>query len=160
VDVKQRRDALAQTPFFGGLEERVLDEIVALLKVRTFRANEVIVREDDPGTSMFIIESGSVVVTHGAVRMCHFRAGDFFGEMALIDIQPRSMTVLAESQATLLELSNMDLLQLYESDPASYAMMMQNITRELSRRLRRANEKIVASAAAAQDETTQLPHHK
>jgi CRP-like cAMP-binding protein len=75
-------------------------------------------------------------------RLAIMRAGDCFGEMALIDIQPRSATVVARSPTELYVLSNMDLLALYESDLAGYSFLLQNICREVSRRLRKADHVI------------------
>ena len=68
--------------------------------------------------------------------------GDFFGEMTLIEMQNRSATVVAESPTVLLELTAGQLYRCYKSDVQAYVMVIQNINRELCRRLRRADGRI------------------
>src|SRR5205814_2721874 len=86
----------------------------------------------------------------GDACLARLRAGDEFGEMSLIDIQPRSASVVACVPTELYVLSNMDLLALYEEDLPSYTFFVQNLCRELSRRLRLANGVIVDAVASAQ----------
>jgi CRP-like cAMP-binding protein len=68
--------------------------------------------------------------------------GDFFGEMTLIEMQNRSATVVAESPTVLYELTARNLYTCYKADIHAYVMVMQNINRELCRRLRRADNRI------------------
>jgi CRP/FNR family cyclic AMP-dependent transcriptional regulator len=70
------------------------------------------------------------------------RPGDFFGEMTLIEMQNRSATVVAESPTVLYELTAKDLYTYYKADIHAYVIVMQNINRELCRRLRRADNRI------------------
>ncbi|MCS6913643.1 MAG: cyclic nucleotide-binding domain-containing protein [Myxococcales bacterium] len=153
--------SLSRMSFFGGLEEVALGRIAGMLRERRLDRGEVLFREGEFGRSMYIIQSGTVVMTRAGdsglnVRMVRLGPGDFFGEMALIEVQPRSMTVTAETPAVLLELTNMDLLRLYQEDLPAYAMIMQNISRELCRRLRRADIRIVEFADEMGDEVTQI----
>jgi CRP-like cAMP-binding protein len=90
------------------------------------------------------------------VKLTRLGPGDFFGEMTLIEMQPRSMTALVETPARLYELTNGDLYRLYRADPASYVMVLQNINRELCRRLRKADQRITDIADEAGDEQTQI----
>jgi CRP-like cAMP-binding protein len=62
--------------------------------------------------------------------------GDWFGEMSIVDIQPRSATVRALAPARLLRITASDLDALYRHDLKSYALIVLNLARELSRRLR------------------------
>jgi CRP/FNR family transcriptional regulator, cyclic AMP receptor protein len=75
--------------------------------------------------------------------------GDFFGDMTLIEIQPRSASVVAETPAVLFELSAASFFALYEADIHAYAMVLQNMNREMCRRLRRANYRITELADIA-----------
>jgi CRP/FNR family cyclic AMP-dependent transcriptional regulator len=70
-------------------------------------------------------------------------------------MQPRPFTVIAERPGRLHELTNGDLYHLYREDVAAYVMVLQNINRELCRRLRRASTRI-AQIADEDDETTQI----
>jgi CRP-like cAMP-binding protein len=87
--------------------------------------------------------------------MADLGPGDFFGEMALIEMQNRSAMVVAESPAVLYELTARNLYTLYKSDIQAYVLVLQNINRELCRRLRRADDRIAALAESSGPSTTQ-----
>jgi CRP-like cAMP-binding protein len=72
-------------------------------------------------------------------------AGDCFGEVALLDFGPRSASVRANEDCEALELSALDLRQLAEHDPVQFALIYMNLGRELSRRLRDADERLFGS---------------
>jgi CRP/FNR family transcriptional regulator, cyclic AMP receptor protein len=138
---------LISTPFFGGLSDASLDLLVAMLVERRFDAGAIVVAEGEPGRSMFIVHSGKLVVSRlgdsgHVIRMAGLEPGDFFGEMTLIEMQNRSATVAAESPTMLYELTAQKLYSCYKADIHAYVMVMQNINRELCRRLRRADNRI------------------
>ena len=138
---------LAATPFFGGLSDASLDLLVSMLVECHFDAGATVVAEGEPGRSMFVVHSGHLVVSKLAdagrvIRMSDLDPGDFFGEMTLIEMQNRSATVVAESETVLYELTARNLYACYKSDIHGYVMVMQNINRELCRRLRRADSRI------------------
>ncbi len=138
---------LRATPFFGGLSDASLDLLASMLVERRFDAGATIVAEGEPGRSMFIVHSGQLVVSklsdlERAIRMSGLEPGDFFGEMTLIEMQNRSATVVAESATVLYELTARNLYTYYKADIHAYVMVMQNINRELCRRLRRADSRI------------------
>ena len=96
---------------------------------------------------MFVVHSGRLVVNKlvdsGRVyRMTDLEPGDFFGEMTLIEMQNRSATVIAETPTVLYELTAQKLYSCYKTDIHAYVIMMQNINRELCRRLRRADDRL------------------
>jgi CRP/FNR family transcriptional regulator, cyclic AMP receptor protein len=138
---------LLATPFFGGLSDASLDLLISMLVERRFDAGATVFVEGEPGRSMFIVHSGKLVVNKSidhehALRMAGLEAGDFFGEMTLIEMQNRSGTVVAESPAVLYELTARDLYRCYKADIHAYVMVLQNINRELCRRLRRSDNRI------------------
>jgi CRP-like cAMP-binding protein len=138
---------LLATPFFGGLPDASLDLLVSMLVERRFDAGATIVAEGEPGRSMFIVQSGRLVVSKLAdsgriIRMAGLDPGDFFGEMTLIEMQNRSATVVAESPTMLYELTARQLYMCYKADIHAYVIVLQNINRELCRRLRRADNRI------------------
>jgi CRP/FNR family cyclic AMP-dependent transcriptional regulator len=138
---------LLATPFFGGLSDASLDRLVAMLVERRFEAGATVVAEGEPGRSMFIVQAGQLVVskrleTGRVLRMSGLEPGDFFGEMTLIEMQNRSATVVAENPTVLYELTARELYTCYKTDIHAYVMVMQNINRELCRRLRRADNRI------------------
>jgi len=139
---------LLATPFFGGLSDASLDLLVSMLVERRFEVGATVVAEGEPGRSMFIVHSGELEVVSKladsgrVMRMARLEPGDFFGEMTLIEMQNRSATVVAESPTVLYELTARELYRCYKTDIHAYVMVMQNINRELCRRLRRADKRI------------------
>ena len=138
---------LLATPFFGGLADASLDLLISMLVERPFDGGATVVAEGEPGRSMFIVKSGRLAVSKRAesgsvIPISVLEPGDFFGEMTLIEMQNRSATVVAESSTLLYELTARKLYTCYKSDIHAYVMVMQNINRELCRRLRRADNRI------------------
>ena len=96
---------------------------------------------------MYVVHAGKLVVSKQGnsgrvIRMAGLEPGDFFGEMTLIEMQNRSATVVAESPTVLYELTARNLYTCYKADIHAYVMVLQNINRELCRRLRRADNRI------------------
>jgi len=152
---------LVATPFFGGLSDASLDLLISMLIERSFEVGATVVAEGEPGRSMYIVHFGELVVSKlgesgRVIRMTRFGPGDFFGEMTLIEMQNRSATVVAESPTVLYELTARDLYAYYKADIHAYAMVMQNINRELCRRLRRADDRIAELVDASRDSMTQI----
>ncbi len=162
--VSNPEDALKFLPtiaLFGGLEEATLNRIIAMLQEHKLEPGQEVCKQGDVGRSMFLVRRGEVVVTRQTetgkrIRMVRMGEGEFFGEMTLIDIQKRSATVLVEQASTLYSLGNKDLYKLYQEDVPGYVMVLQNICRELSRRLRTTNARMTEMAADADDDSTQI----
>jgi CRP/FNR family transcriptional regulator, cyclic AMP receptor protein len=138
---------LLATPFFGGVSDAGLDLLVSMLVERHFDAGATIVAEGEPGRSMYVVHAGKLVVSKlsdsgRAIRIAALEPGDFFGEMTLIEMQNRSATVVAESPTVLYELTAQKLYTCYKADIHAYVIVLQNINRELCRRLRRADHRI------------------
>ena len=145
---------LVATPFFGGLSDASLDLLISMLVERRFDVGAIVVAEGEPGNSMYIVHSGDLVVSKlgesgHVIRMTGLGRGDFFGEMTLIEMQNRSATVVVESPTVLYELTARNLYTYYKADIYAYVMVLQNINRELCRRLRAANNRIAELADAA-----------
>ena len=143
---------LVATPFFGGLSDASLDRLIAMLVERRADVGATVVAEGEPGRSLYVVHSGELVVSKlgasgHAIRMTELGPGDFFGEMTLIEVQDRSATVVAASPAVLYELTAQNLYSYYKADVHAYVLVMQNINRELCRRLRRANDRIAELAS-------------
>ncbi len=159
-DIAALKEFLVRTPFFGGLDDAALERLIAMLALRSYPAGAAVFRAGDTGTSMFIVQSGELVGRQSGggrdVKMMRFRSGDFFGETTLIEMQPRPITVIAEAPAILLELTGANLYKLYKEDVRGYVMVLQNINRELCRRLRRAVGRISEIAQDSDDDVTQI----
>lgn len=161
TDLATLREFLPRTPFFGGLTEAQLERILAMLKRRDVPRGAVVFAEGQTGRSMYIVHSGALMLTKGCgaghdVKLVRLGAGDFFGENTLIEMQPRPNTVTVVKDAVLYELTNMDLYALYRQDVAGYVMVLQNINRELCRRLRLSDARLTEIAGELDDEATQI----
>ena len=126
---------------FGALSDDVLEYLATLLTVETPPAGATLFREGEDASAMFVVISGEVEVLKKSKRNMEARVavlgpGDWFGEMSIVDIQPRSATVRALAPSRLLRVSSADLDALYRHDLRSYAIIILNLARELSRRLR------------------------
>jgi CRP/FNR family cyclic AMP-dependent transcriptional regulator len=133
---------------FGGLTEQALDHIIPLLDEVSFDAGTVIYRQGTDGDRLFFILDGTVEILKEIENvdvptepelLATLGAGSTFGEMELIDIQPRSATVRALTPLRVLVLTNGDLYAIYKKSVKVFALIVMNIAREISRRLRRAH---------------------
>lgn len=144
-------------PIFGGLSEEGLDHVLALLEDRTVKAGTVMVRLGETDRNMYVVRSGEVIVRRpgpsGVMRkVVRLGPGEFFGETTLIEIFPSEVTVVVDADATLSILSNKALYALYQRDAGTYLIVVMNIARELSRRLRRAESRVCELAERTDDE--------
>ena len=142
----RRIEVLQRTPIFGAIQGRTLDVLLRSTVNVQVPAGAHFFREGEAANAMFVLESGrvSVVKRWGGVdhHLRDLSAGDCFGEMALIDMSPRSASVIALEDCSAIRLTNADLYHVYQSDLEQFALIQMNIARELSRRLRIANERL------------------
>lgn len=133
-------------PIFGAIDSRALEILLQGTVSVEIRAGEYFFRQGEAADAMFVLESGRVaVVKHWEghdYRLGQRGVGDCFGEMALIDLFPRSASVVALEDCSALRLTNADLYRVYESDIEQFALIQMNISRELSRRLRIADDRL------------------
>src|SRR5437016_5362240 len=134
---------LRTVPLFAKLDDAEVQRFTDLMRERSYPKGSVIVFEDDPGDSLFVVREGRVkVVLVGEdgreVILGVLGVGEHFGELSLIDEQPRSAHVIAMEDTNLLVLRSDDFRRRVEENPAVAWALMQ----ELSRRLRRADGKI------------------
>src|SRR3954462_1085006 len=141
--ISQTGDFLATVPLFSGLQRDEIQRFAELTRERSYPKGSVILFQDDPGDSLFVLRAGRVkVVLIGEdgreVILGVLEPGAHFGELALIDDQPRSAHVIAMDDSQLLILRREDFRRRVEANPSvAWALLT-----ELSRRLRRADQKI------------------
>ncbi|MDH4347688.1 MAG: Crp/Fnr family transcriptional regulator [Gemmatimonadota bacterium] len=134
---------LRKVPLFATMREGDILAFAELVRERSFPKGSVIVFEDDPGDALYLVARGQVkVVLIGEdgreVILSVLGEGNFFGEMSLIDEKPRSATVIAMVDSVVLVLRREDFQSRLRTSPEIAIALL----RELSRRLRRADEKI------------------
>jgi CRP-like cAMP-binding protein len=142
---------LARLPLFGGLPESSLDAFARRAETIALQAGQEIFREGDAAKALYVIESGKLeCVKHkkvgdGDVCVMQLGAGECFGEMSFVDMQPRSATVRAVEPSTIWVWPYATIHERYCSDSKCYTLLIMNIARELSRRLRRVDDLICGS---------------
>jgi len=150
------REFLAQIPIFGGLSEAVLTKILGAAREVNVAAGARVIGEGDLAVNMFVVRDGELEICKLGRNGAEFclailKRGDCVGEMSIIDIQPRSATVRAIGAATLYVLDQTAIAKLYQTDLEVYTLLVLNIAREISRRLRHANQVLVDLGIAVQD---------
>src|ERR1700759_4391286 len=140
---------LEQIPIFGGLPPHALARIAAALRVSRVEPGTRVISEGEHAATMLIVGEGELEVCKRGpageeFRLATLRRGDCVGEMSLIDIQPRSATVQALGPAVLYVLSHAEIAKLQGTDLEAYTLLVLNIAREISRRLRGA-DRLLAS---------------
>jgi CRP-like cAMP-binding protein len=139
-----RLEWLQRVPLFGALSDDTLDFLLERVRELKVPAGGFFFREGDQADAMFVLETGRAAVIKGwrgeAVELRRLEPGECFGEMALLDLFPRSASVRALADCTAIELGPQDLHQLYLRSATEFALIQMNIGRELSRRLRATDE--------------------
>ena len=136
----QRTEWLQRVAIFSDLDAPSLAGLAALFKERSFEKDALVVGQQDPGDSLYVVTGGRVkVVLYGTsgreIILSLFRPGDFFGEMSLLDNQPRSANVLAVERSQMLVLDRKSFAKHLAENPKTAL----NVLAELSKRLRRAD---------------------
>jgi CRP-like cAMP-binding protein len=123
-------DALKDVYVFGRLPEETLAAIAAVLQVRHYAANEILFHKGDPGQEMVIVKEGSVAIFEpseqdpGRERPLRiFRAGQILGEMALIDLKPRTLSARAVQPTEAWILQGSDFRRLLQDHQVALAVM-------------------------------------
>jgi CRP/FNR family transcriptional regulator, cyclic AMP receptor protein len=142
---------LQANALFGGLSDVQMPAVIALLKEESFAAGDLVVREGEHGDRIHFILSGTAeVVKHATpgiaddnstARLVVLKPGAAFGEMSFIDTQPRSASVRTMEPVQTLSLANRDMHKLYRTHPEIFTMIILNLARELSRRLRQMDDR-------------------
>ncbi len=116
---KQREEVLRGVDLFSRLSDQQRQDIAAATVMRTFGNGEAIVRQGDPGQSMFVVCSGNVAVVldPGHREVATIEAGGYFGEMSLLSGAPRTATVVARGDAVVMELDADLFRKLGAADP-------------------------------------------
>ena len=122
-----RIELLQRMPIFGGIRTEILQFLLGLCPIVSAPANEFFFREHDQGDSMFVLEMGKAAVLKSwrgqDYLLQTLKEGDCFGEMAVMDLFPRSASVRAVEDCTAIPLSAAKLYQVYEQDLKQFALI-------------------------------------
>ena len=145
----QRLALLQGMPIFGALNATSIAFIESHCRNLELEAGQVIFYEGDPASSLFVLETGTAEVMKQCGpdlrRLRWLNAGDCFGEMAIVDMNPRGATVRTTTPCKAIEIPTEALYGLYELDLEQFTLIQMNMLREVSRRLRYLIEKLADS---------------
>jgi CRP-like cAMP-binding protein len=131
---------------FGAVREDALAFLLELSSITSVPAGGFFFREDEEARSLFVLEAGKAAVVKSweghQYMLGQLGKGDCFGEMSLMDMRHRSASVVALEACQAIELSNASLYALYEKDLEQFTLIQMNMGREVSRRLRNADERL------------------
>ncbi len=122
---------LAQVPLFVGLKERNLKMLSESLKERSFDAGDTIAAEGQSGVGFFIIAEGEASVTVDGQERGTLRAGDHFGELALIDDGARTATVTATTPLRCYAMTSWEFRPLVQENATVAWHLLENLTKRL-----------------------------
>jgi CRP/FNR family cyclic AMP-dependent transcriptional regulator len=141
LTVERRAELFAACQLFGGLDAGGLGALAAVAQEIEFPAGHVIARQDDIGTGFFVVVSGRVRVIREGTTLATLGPGDFFGELSVIDHEPRNASVVAAEPVVCLALASWDFDAVLLAEPA----IAVGILRGIARRLRTATSTIAAA---------------
>jgi CRP-like cAMP-binding protein len=124
-------ELLQQVPLFQSLSRDELATLSRSFKDRTFKAGSAVTTEGQSGVGFFVIEEGGATVSVGGADRRTLGPGDYFGEMALIDDQPRSATITADSDLKCWGLTSWEFRPLVESNAQIAWAMLQTLAKRL-----------------------------
>lgn len=132
---------LGDIRLFSRVDFAVREAVAARMIERRMRKGQLLFREGDSGDEMFVVRHGTMLISKrvtGSVDQVLARApaGDFFGEMALFDRAPRSATLQAETDVTLLVLDRTNLQNLIDANPRAAAAFFFTLVQIFIQRLR------------------------
>ncbi len=132
--------SLQKYSLFGGLLARDIDNIRSLIEDRIYEVGKTLISQNKANDSIFFILEGRVEVVKDGIVLIELGEGETVGEMELLDIMPAAATVRVLVRTTVGRISNRAVHEIFKTDQKSFAIMMMNLARDLSRRLRRMNE--------------------
>ncbi len=138
---------LSSYSMFGGLEDWELDLVQSFLGDQTYEAGVTLLSQGEQNSSVFFIVDGEVAVIRQSEaksdekrQIATLKTGDSFGEMELIDINRCAATIVTTVPTRVITLSNAHFYQISLTSLHTYTMLMLNLARDISRRLRAADE--------------------
>lgn len=140
-------DTLKNVPIFRELKNSEIRIIERIVHHRYFKPQEVIFWEGEPGVGMYIIQNGEVGIyrgrdTAGEEELIRLKSGDFFGEMALLNEEPRSASAVALNNCHIIGLFRPDLFGLFERKPSFGVKVLLKLSDMIAKRLRMTNEEL------------------
>jgi len=136
---------LQKYSLFGGLTEEQIEQIIPLMEDEHYSPGAIIILEGTPNDKILFMLEGRVSIIKGKTIIYDLAEGNTFGEMEILDVMPSAATVKAVTDVTAISISNKSFHEIYKNDIQSFSLLLMNLARDVSRRLRVANEIMVDS---------------
>ena len=143
VDVALKVEVLKEIPLFQNLNYNDLTKVLEISRTHKFKKDAEIVKEGEPGDELYIILIGSVDIFVGDMKVDKLKAGNYFGEMAMIDKRPRSATVIANSYTIIMGIKRNHFKLLIQNENSLGVRVLWNFTHRLSAMMRNVDQKIL-----------------
>jgi CRP/FNR family transcriptional regulator, cyclic AMP receptor protein len=145
TDKSDLQEILFSIPMFAQLSKRDLSNLFNIIHNRNYVKDEFIFHQGDPGIGLYIIREGEVRIERKLdssenVSLAKFKAGDFFGELALVDDEKRSASAIADSETKVAVIFKPDMDEFISRFPKRGVKILQGISHVLAVRLRQGNE--------------------
>ncbi|HET9077417.1 MAG TPA: cyclic nucleotide-binding domain-containing protein [Acidimicrobiales bacterium] len=124
-------DVIGRVPLFARLSGKDLKSLAASMKERTFSAGTVITEPGQGGVGFFVIGAGTATVTVGGEARRTLRAGDYFGEIALIDDGPRTARITADTDVSCYGLTAWDFRPFVQAHPDVAWSLLQTLAQRV-----------------------------
>jgi CRP/FNR family transcriptional regulator, cyclic AMP receptor protein len=124
-------ELIRQVPLFSDLDKKEVEQLAASMKERIFDEGDTITREGQSGVGFFIIEEGEAAVTVGGEERRTLKAGDSFGEIALIDDSARTSTITAKTRLKAYGITSWEFRPLVEGNAGIAWKMLQVLAKLL-----------------------------
>jgi CRP-like cAMP-binding protein len=148
----EHRDVFRRNYLVHGLKDEVIDQIEALAEQRAFLAREFLVKHGEKSSDLYVILDGTVLVcTPGGDELAQIGPGSVLGEVALVDDQPRSADAVCKGLVKVAWLPAKELRSYMARNPESGFIMLANLARVLSNRLRKTDAAVEHLAAHPKD---------
>ena len=131
--IKQLTTVLGAVPLFEGLSNKQLKKVADLADVARFMAGATLVKQGEIGDSFYVVLTGQAKVAASGRTVNHLLPGDHFGEISLLDGGPRTASVIAETEQTLVIIRQKDFLGMLSKDPEITICLLEGMARSVRR---------------------------
>lgn len=131
---------LQQYSLFGGLLENQIEQILPQLEYQDYEAGETLMIEGERNDKIYFIIQGKVDIVKKGNILLHLEEGDTLGEMEVLEVMPSAATGKIIEKSRIASISNKALRLIYKQDAGIFSLIIMNLARDLSRRLRRMDE--------------------
>jgi CRP-like cAMP-binding protein len=139
---------LRKHSFFGGLLDDQIEAVVPLMQVESFKEGDYIIHEGQPNDRIYFILEGRAEALKKDMRLFVFEEGTTFGEMEVLDIMAAEASIRCLAPTRVMSLSNRALHGLSKSDLKIFSILVMNLARDISRRLRSMNKRFAQASNA------------